>query len=105
MVQKIRAGIAEGLQAEIIVGLLNNDNLLVFGQGAVEAYLARNGKLARLGNDFSLGLSIEGVLKSDDVVVLSTTKFREVVTLNKFKEIIITDGDPAEMWPHCTHTK
>ncbi len=105
MVQKIRAGIAEGLQAEMIVGLLNNDKLLVFGQGTVEAYLARNGKLARLGNDFSLGLSIEGVLKSDDVVVLSTTKFREVVTLNKFKEIIITDGDPAEMLAPLVHTQ
>lgn len=105
VVKNIIGGVGDGMRAEAAVGLLSGDNLLIYGHGLVDAYLSRDGRLATLGKHFEQGLGIQGVLQRGDVVVLSTTKFSEVVTMSKFKEIITQDEAPAEMLAPLVHTQ
>ena len=99
LVERVASDITEGLKAELIIGLLRDGRLLLFGQGEIGAFLARGNKLAKLG------MGIEGILQEDDVVVFSTTRFVEVVSLLKFKKIILEDKDPAEVLAPLVHTQ
>ena len=105
VVKKIAGDISDDLQIAVMMGVLKVDNLLIFGLGGVEAYLSRNGQLAKLGSSFAQGMAMKGVLKTGDVVVLATTEFGEVVTLNKLKEIVTQDEAPAEMLAPLVHTQ
>lgn len=105
VVKNIIGGVGDGMRVETAVGLLRGDSFLVYGHGLVDAYLSRDGRLATLGKHFEQGFGIQGVLQRGDVVVLSTTKFGEVVTMSKFKEIITQDEAPAEMLAPLVHTQ
>lgn len=101
----IVAGISEGLRIEILIASVLGEKLIISGHGAVGAYLSRNGKLARLGDDWSKGGYISGVLKNGDKIILSTSKFIEVVSLIKFREIVIEDDHPEELLVPLLHTQ
>lgn len=104
-VGKIIAEISKDLQVSVMVGSLSGNSLVVYGQGNVEAYLSRNGQLAKLGKSFSQGLGVQGLLQEGDVVVLATNKLSEVVTLSKLKQVVTEDVDPAEMLAPLVHTR
>ena len=98
-VDAITRDLKEGLKVEILVGTLNGTTLSLYGKGEVEAYLARNGQLAKLE------INSVGELKQDDVVVLATEKFVETITLAKFKEIVTEEKNPAELLTPLLHTQ
>lgn len=89
----------EGLEVSLIVGTIEGSTMTLSGKGEVEGYLARNGKLAKLGTN------CVGELESDDVVVLATNKFVEMVGLAKFKEILIEQDNPAEILAPLVHVQ
>jgi hypothetical protein len=95
----IVAEMAEGIEVGIIVGTLRGNKLSLKGVGEVEAYLARDSQLAKLGKDLT------GELKEGDVVVLTTTKFVESISLSKFREILINEQNPAELLTPLLHTQ
>lgn len=97
--------IKEGLEISLLVGSLQVLELFLYGKGEVAAYLSRDGKLAKLRDNWGEGTSTFGILKEGDVVVLSTNKFVEVISLSKFKEIITKDENPAELLAPIVHTQ
>jgi hypothetical protein len=99
LVDGVVAELAEGLQVSLLLGLVEGDKLLITGKGAIEACLSREGKMAKLG------MGIEGVIKDGDSIVLSTSKFIEVVGIVKLKAIIAEDENPAEVLAPLVHTQ
>lgn len=103
VVKKTIGEVSEDLQMAVIVGFMNEHELLIYGKGDVEAYLARSGQLARIGSNFAQGVGVRGEVRFDDVVLLSTAKFSEVITVSKLKEILTRDKNPAEMLAPLVH--
>lgn len=99
LTNKIISEIATGLNLEILVAFLHGSTLYIYGQGSVEAYLVRNEKIAKLG------MGLTGELSGDDIVVLATAMFVEVVGLAKFKQILIEESNPAELLTPLVHTQ
>lgn len=97
--------IKEGLEISLLVGSLQTQDLSLYGKGEVQAYLSRGGKLAKLKDNWGEGTSTFGILKEGDIVVLSTNKFVEVISLSKFKEIVTEDENPAELLTPIVHTQ
>ncbi|MEI8232730.1 MAG: hypothetical protein WCG44_03215 [bacterium] len=98
-IDKIIAETKEGLEIGIIVGTVQNQKLTIKGVGKVAGYLARDGKLAKLGTDVS------GELKEGDVVILATDKFVDAIGLSKYKEILTEADNPAELLTPLLHTQ
>lgn len=105
LADNIHAGVTEGLKMEIIVASLMESDLAIYGIGAVEAYLSRGGKLARLKEVWGKGSLVMGEVMVGDNVVIATHKFIEAVTLLKFKEILTQDEHPAELLAPLLHTQ
>ncbi len=97
--------VGEGLKIKIITGLWQGETLFLYGTGDVEAFLAREGKLARLCESWGAGSSVEGQLQAKDIVVLSTSEFVAGVGLAKIKEILLSDEEPAELLTPLVHTQ
>ena len=105
IVNEVITGITEGLRIGILISSLQKEKLIIAGYGSMGAYLARKGEVARLGNKWAEGQSIEGMLKSGDKIILSTNKFIETVGLAKFKKIVIKDDHPEELLAPLLHTQ
>ncbi len=103
VVDEVIQGVAQRLTIEILVATLRGEKLALYGRGKVEAYLARGGQLARLKEDWGEGSEITGQLKDGDVVVFSTAKFSEAVGIDKLREILGRDEDPAELLAPLVH--
>jgi hypothetical protein len=95
----------EGLKIEVLVATLHGDKLAIYGTGAVEAFLAREEKLAKLPTQTREGEGIVGTLQEGDVVTLSTARFVKVVGLDKFKQIVTEEEKPAELLAPLLHTQ
>lgn len=99
IVDNVVSGGAQGLVTQILVASLLKEKLMIYGVGNVEAYLERGGKLAKLGKVCT------GTLLENDTVVVALSKFVEVVSLVKFKEIITQEENPAELLVPLVHTQ
>lgn len=97
--ESIISDLKEGLRVDILIATLNGTTLSLCGKGEVEAYLARNGQLARLGS------SSQGEICPEDVVVVSTAKLVESIGLAKFKSIVTEEDGPAELLAPLLHTQ
>lgn len=97
--KEICDGLDNDLKIELLFGRLVGLELALYGDGEVESFLARNGQLARLGNKLS------GNLQSDDVVVLATARFGQLVGVEKLKRILIEENSPAELITPIIHSR
>jgi hypothetical protein len=102
-VEKIAGGLGEGIATEIGVGYRDGEKLKVFGIGEVACYLARNKQLANLWGEKSVEV-VEGVIKEEDRIILTTTRLVEEVGLAKIKEVVLNDRQPAEILATLVHT-
>lgn len=96
---------SDDLKIEILVGMQVGDKLSLYGVGSVEAYLAREGQLAKIPTTSSEGEGVVGNLREDDVVVVATARLVKVVGLDKFKKILTEDEKPAELLTPLLHTE
>lgn len=98
-------GVTEGLTISILIGSTHDSKLTLVGQGEVDGYLSRNGQLAKLKDNWDDGENIEGSLIENDVLVMTTSEFIEVVSLPKFKEILTQEESPSEFLAPLVHTE
>ena len=105
LVEGVIGGVGEGITVSILVGVLQHTKLMLYGRGAVEAYLSREGKLAKLKDDWGEGGFVSGELKESDAVVFATAKFVEIVGMTRFSEILCSDPNPAEVLAPLVHTQ
>jgi hypothetical protein len=94
---------SEDIMTQMVVGVVKEGVLLVYGKGSVMVYLARDGKLAKLRESFEEGGSVSGELREGDRVVMATTQFSEVVGMTEFKQILIEESDAAEALAPLVH--
>lgn len=102
-VELLVGGVAEGLHIDVIIASLMENKLFLCGSGAVEAYLSRDGKLAKLIDGLAKINHTEGMLKEEDVIVLTTSMFVEEVGIAQFKKILTEDDEPAELLAPLLH--
>lgn len=105
LIKEIITPIEDGLEIDILVAKRFEAKLSMYGKGMVEAYLSRNGQLAKLKDSFGEGEFMEGSLKEGDLVVLSTAKLTEVIGMDKFRTTLLEDKDPAEALAPLLHMK
>lgn len=105
LVQLVVEEVAPGLHIDVIIASLKDDRLILCGSGSVEAYLSRNGKLAKLRDGSTMIKAIEGTLIENDVVVLSTNQFVQEIGVSKFKQILTEEESPAELLGPLLRTK
>ncbi|MFH2085917.1 MAG: hypothetical protein ABII21_03990 [bacterium] len=95
----------QGLKVAVLVASWRENDLSLYGKGQVSAYMARNGKLAKLRDDWGEGERIHGMIMGKDTLILSTNRFIEVVGTTKLKEILTSDEEPAEPLAPLVHTQ
>lgn len=81
-----------GARVEVLGYQCSGDKLMLWGVGAVEAYLIREGAIAKLGDGTSLCEGVEGVLMSNDVVVLASEAAVQTIGVSTLGELINDDG-------------
>lgn len=105
LVEEVTGGVGEGITTSILVGVLQHTKLMLHGKGAVGAYLSREGRLAKLKDDWGEGGFVSGELKEGDTVIFATAKFVEIVGMTRFSEILCSDPNPTEVLAPLVHTQ
>lgn len=105
LVEEVTGGVGEGITTSILVGVLQHTKLMLYGKGAVGAYLSREGRLAKLKDDWGEGGFVSGELKEGDTVIFATAKFVEIVGMTRFSEILCSDPNPTEVLAPLVHTQ
>jgi hypothetical protein len=79
MVNEIQRSVSDGLSIEILIATFRGVDLSIYGKGKVDAYLSRNNQLAKLNDNWIEDHVVEGGLKKNDIVVLTTSAFVELL--------------------------
>ncbi len=103
LIGRVFEDLSEDVSVEVLVGLLLGETLMLYGKGAVAGYLARDGQLACLKNDFGAGETMVGTVAADDSVLLCTHEFVQSVGAAQLKQILIEDESPAEAFAPLMH--
>ena len=96
VVEQIVREIKEGLKVGILLARVEGQKLNFYGNGRMTVYLARDGQIAKLKDNWSDKQEVAGEIKDDDRVVLTTEKLVDLMGISQFKDILINDNNPAE---------
>jgi hypothetical protein len=87
----------EGISIQVVVGSIVDNTLSLYGQGEIEVYLAREGKLALLKKNWGSGEILNGRLEEDDRIIIATPELVTEVGMDEFRNVVTVDENPAEV--------
>lgn len=93
----------DGLEVDVVVGRMKDNEITFYGRGSIEVYLARDSKLGLLQTNWNNGEILKGVLKEEDVLLITTLDLVRQIGMEKFKTIITEDENPAEALTPLIH--
>jgi len=99
------SGMGEGIKASLAMIKIEDERVKITGNGEIETYLVRGGKLAKLGEATELERGIVGKLIEGDTLIVMTMGVKELVGEEKLQELCRGGEEAAEAIAPQLHGK